>query len=271
MHDFLFALSLPPVARGLVAMAIAGLCFPASGVMVLRLNLVPMRYMLMHGVILGGALSLAFSLPVLPTSILLNVLLVLLMLHLKGNSSHGFGLASAAAMVFSMALASLVMHVWDVPAKDTLQLLWGSPFALDALDIAGLVAIAALLVLYLVLGFRTISAMFFDQEIAQSLGMNVKLHHTLMVLIIALVIAFAMKLLGALLIDALLILPVMVASKRATSLKQLLWYSCLTGLFISTLGYLLAVATDLPPSGTIALLSALLYLAPTSHKKGTVV
>jgi zinc transport system permease protein len=63
----------------------------------------------------------------------------------------------------------------------------------------------------------------------------------------------------------------MVGSKRATSLKQLLWYSCLTGLFISTLGYLLAVATDLPPSAAIALLSALLYLIPTSRKKGKTV
>jgi len=269
MHDFLFALSLPPVARGFFAMAIAGLCFPASGVMVLRLNLVPMRYMLMHGVILGGAISLAFSLPVLPTSILLNLLLVLFMLLLKKDSSHGFGLASAAAMVFSMALASLVMHLWDVPAKDTLQLLWGSPFALNTIDIASLAAIALMLLLYLVLNFRTISAMFFDQEIAQSLGMAVRLHHTLMVLVIALVIAFAMKLLGALLIDALLILPVMVGSKRAASLKQLLWYSCLTGLFISTLGYVLSVATDLPPSAAIALLSSLLYLIPTSRKKGT--
>ncbi|HBO35443.1 MAG TPA: ABC transporter permease, partial [Sphaerochaeta sp.] len=149
--------------------------------------------------------------------------------------------------------------------------LWGSPFALSAIDIATLIAIAVVLLLYLVLNFRTISAMFFDQEIAQSLGMAVKLHHTLMALVIALVIAFAMKLLGALLIDALLILPVMVGSKRATSLKQLLWYSCLTGLFISTLGYLLAVATDLPPSAAIALLSALLYLIPTSRKKGKTV
>ena len=162
MDEFLFALTLPPVSRGLLAMAVAGLCFPASGVMVLRLNLIPMRYMLMHGVILGGAISLALSLPLLPVSIALNLLLVL---------------------------------------------------------------------------------------------------------IIALVVAMAMKLLGALLIDALLILPVLVAAKRAVSLKQLLLLSCLIGLFVSTFGFLLAIATDLPPSGTVALLSALLYLIPT-HKKG---
>ena len=250
-------------------MAIAGLCFPAAGVMVLRLNLVPLRYMLMHGVILGGAISLALSLPVLPVSILLNLILVLLMLSFTKDTRHGFGLASAAAMVFTMAAASLVMHVWDVPAKDTLQLLWGSPFALTWTDITLLIGIAVALVSYFLVNFRTISAMFFDQEIAQSLGMQVKLHYSLMVLVIALVIAFAMKLLGALLIDALLILPVMIAGKRSHSLKGLLIASCLMGLTISTLGFLAAIATDLPPSGTIALLSALLYIVPKSKKKGT--
>ena len=77
MSDLLFMLSLAPVAKGLLAMTIAGLCFPAAGVMVLRLDLVPMRYMLMHGVILGGAISLASSLPLLPVSIALNLLLVI--------------------------------------------------------------------------------------------------------------------------------------------------------------------------------------------------
>ncbi len=268
MDEFFFALTLPPVARGLLAMAIAGLCFPASGVMVLRLNLIPMRYMLMHGVILGGAISLALSLPLLPVSIALNLLLVILMLKLTNDSSYGFGMASAAAMVFTMAAASLVMHLWDVPAKDTLQLLWGSPFALTWTDIGALLSLALLVSFYFMFNFRTISAIFFDPEIAQSLGMQVKAHHTIMLLIIALVVALAMKLLGALLIDALLILPVMVAAKRSASLKQLLLLSCLIGFVVSSFGFLLAVATDLPPSGTVALLSALLYLIPT-HKKGT--
>jgi zinc transport system permease protein len=267
MNEFLYVLSLPPVTKGLLAMAIAGLCFPASGVMVLRLDLVPMRYMLMHGVILGGAISLALSLPVLPLSIALNIVLVLAMMHLAKDTRHGFGLASAAGMVFTMASASLVMHLWDVPAKDTLQLLWGSPFALSWADIVVLSGIALILAIYLLTNFRTVSAIFFDQEIAQSLGMPVKAHYTAMVLVIALVIAFAMKLIGALLIDALLILPVLIAGKRAESLKQLLLYSCLTGLFVSTFGFLAAIATDLPPSGTIALLSALLFIIPT-HKRG---
>ncbi len=268
MHDFFFALSLAPVFKGLLGLSLAGLCFPITGVMVLRLNLIPMRYMLMHGVILGGAISLAFSLPTLPVSILLNLCLVLLMLKMTGDTSYGFVLTSSAAMVFTMAAASMVMQIWDVPAKDTLQLLWGSPFALTRADIASLVAMLIALAFYVRFNFRTISAIFFDQSIAQSLGMNIKIHYTTMVLTIALVVAFAMKLLGALLIDALLVLPVLVASKHSQSLKSLMLLSCGVGLLVSFLGFLLAVATDLPPSATIAILAAILYIVPTTSKLG---
>lgn len=263
MSNFFFLLTLAPVLKGLLAMTLAGLCFPAAGVMVLRLDLVPMRYMLMHGVVLAGSLSLAFSLPLLPVSVVLNLLLVLGMLTMTKDSSSGFGMSSAAAMVFTMALASIVMHIFDVPAKDTLQLLWGSPFALRGTDIIALLIMGITLALYVLYNFKTISAIFFDQEIAHSLGMHVQTHHTTMIIVIALVIALAMKLLGALLIDALLILPVLVASQSVQSLKQLFIRSCLAGVVIALCGFLLAVATDLPPSGTIALLSALLYLGAT--------
>jgi zinc transport system permease protein len=267
MANLFFLLSLPPVAKGLVAMAIAGLCFPAAGVMVLRLDLIPMRYMLMHGVILGGALALALSVPLLPLTILINLLLVLAMLKMSSDTSKGFGVSSAAAMVFTMALASMVMQVFDVPAKDTLQLLWGSPFALEKAEILLLLGTGLALLLYIVISFKTISGMFFDQEIAQSLGMHVKFHYTVMLMLIALVIALAMKLLGALLIDALLVLPVLIAAVKAQSLKQLFLRSCLLGLGISVFGFLGAIMTDLPPSGTIAMLSALLFLFISLSKK----
>jgi zinc transport system permease protein len=267
MHEMFALFLLPPVAKGLCAMAVAGLCFPAAGVMVLRLDLIPMRYMLMHGVILGGALALALSVPILPVTIAINLLLVLAMMRMAGDTSQGFGVSSAAAMVFTMALASMIMQVFDVPAKDTLQLLWGSPFALSRTDILLLAGTGTALLVYILVNFRTISAMFFDQEIAQSLGMPVKAHYTAMLMLVALVIALAMKLIGALLIDALLVLPVLIAAVGSQSLKQLFFRSCLLGLLISVVGFTGAVITNLPPSGTIALLSALLFLTVSRPKK----
>ena len=263
--------SLPPVLRGFVAMFISGTFYPLCGVMILRMDLVPMRYMLMHGVILGGAISLAISLPVIPVTIVLNLILIFIMMGIMRTQSFGFSGASAAVMVLSMAAASIIMHVADVPAKDTLSLMWGSPFALTVPDLVCLGILALALVLYVILNFRTILALFFNKEIARSMGINVNFHYTVMVLLIAVVVALAMKLLGAFLIDSLLLLPVLSASsvsrKGSGGIKRLFFVSCIFGCALSICGYMTAVVINWPPAATISVLAGLVYLVCIGIKK----
>ncbi len=259
MTDFLFVLTLAPVLRGLFAMTLAGVSFPIAGVMVLRMGLVPMRYMLMHGVMLGGAIAMALSIPSFPIIAVVNIILVLCMVRMTGKRAMDMGMASAALMVFTMGLASLLMHVADIPAKDTLELMWGSPFALQRMDLVVIALLTVLIIIYTWVNGRKISAMFFDPEIASSLGVDVQLHRTIMVVLIALVVAVAMKLLGALLIDALLILPVIIVSRTAVSLRQMFVRSSICGALLSVLGYLLSVWLDIPASGTISILAVLAY------------
>lgn len=266
MTNLILAFTIAPVLRGFIAMLVAGAAFPLCGVMVLRLDLIPMRYMLMHGVILGGAVSLALSLPLLPVTVAVNLLLVFLLLVLSKDKAGGFGVGSAAAMVVSMAVASLIIHKSGVNANSTLNLLWGSPFALQNSDLISLAVLSAFLVLYIVTNLRTLLAVFYNREVARSLGINVQLHYTVMVTLIALVIALAMKLLGALLIDALLVLPVLVASrflavwKKGTGVTKLFAVSSAAGLVISAAGFIFAVMFDFPPSASIALVAGTLYI-----------
>lgn len=268
MNNFLERLgllfSLAPVLRGFIAIIISGASFPLCGVMVLRLNLIPIRYMLMHGVILGGALSLAASLPLVPAVIAVNIVMVLGIVCLGKGQAFAFGYASAAGMIVSMAIASMIMHVKNVPAKDSLSLLWGSPFALRLYDVVFLSCIALLLLFYLAANFHNILAVFFNNEIAQSLGIKVKFHYTFMVLLIALVVSVAMKLLGAFLIDSLLILPVLCAGRintgRFCGIKNLFLLSSGMGLAFSLVGYVIAVVCNLPPGATISLVAGVIFI-----------
>lgn len=263
--------SLAPILRGFIAMFISGTFYPLCGVMILRMDLVPMRYMLMHGVILGGAISLAINLPIIPVTIVLNLILIFIMMGIMRTQSFGFNGASAAVMVLSMAAASIIMHAADVPAKDTLSLMWGSPFALTVPDLICLGVLALLLVFYVILNFRTILALFFNKEIARSMGINVNFHYTVMVLLIAVVVALAMKLLGAFLIDSLLLLPVLSASsisrKGSGGIKRLFIVSCIFGCTLSVTGYITAVIINWPPAATISVLAGLVYLICIGIKK----
>lgn len=265
MSELAVLLSLPPVFRGAVGMLIAGSSFPLCGVLVLRLNLVPLRYMLMHGVLLGGALSCSLSLPLLPLAVGVNIVLVMILLLLIKDPSHGFGMASSVGMVLSMAFASLVMHAAKVPANDALSLLWGSPFALRYGDLLVLASLSILLCVYILARFRILLALFYDQDVARSLGIAVRFHYGCIILLIALIVALAMKVLGALLIDGLLILPVLLATRiaaripRCNGIRGLFVTSSLSGFIISAAGYLLAILYDIPPSAAVTLVAGGLY------------
>ena len=100
---------------------------------------------------------------------------------------------------------------------------------------------------------------FFDKEVAMSMGVKVELHNTLMLLMTALVVSVSMKMVGALLIDTLVILPVIGAGKRAKGLKDLFVRSSLTGFILSLSGYFISLYFNLPTSGVLALLSVGAY------------
>lgn len=259
MQRLVGLLALKPILYGLIGMVISGISFPVAGVIVVQNGLIPMRYMLMHGVILGGVAAVVLDIPMLVVVIPLNVILVLIMVRLN-KDGRTLSVASTAMMVCTMGLASLVSHVFDVPAKDTLEVLWGSPFALTRMDLILLAILGALALSYVWIFFRPISMLFFDKDIASSMGVPVGVHNTVMVLITALIVSVAMRVLGALLIDALLVLPVVGASKNAKSLKQLFVQSSITGLVLSVVGYLLALLWNLPVSGTLALLAVVVFL-----------
>ena len=259
MNRVIMLLSLKPILYGLIGMLISGTVFPICGVIIVRNNLMPMRYMLMHGVILGGIISVSFSLPLLPITIILNILLVLLMVKMGKGKDGSLGSSSTAMMVFTMALASLFSHVSGVPAKDTLEVLWGSPFALTLSDLYILFFLAVMTLIYITLFFRPLSMIFFDKEVAMSMGVKVDLHNTLMLLMTALVVSVSMKMVGALLIDTLVILPVIGAGKRAKGLKDLFVRSSLTGFILSLSGYFISLYFNLPTSGVLALLSVGAY------------
>ena len=266
MSDFMSLLFLPPIFRGFIGMMISGACFPICGVIVVRMRLIPLRYMLMHGVILGGAIGLASKLPVVPVIIVVNIILVFLMISVSKDQSFGFNGGSAAIMVISMALASLISHVKDVPSKDSLNLLWGSPFALLSSDIIILIVVFLILLIFMIFNYNKILSFFYNREIAISMGFKNNLFYDTIIVIISFIVALGMKLLGAFLIDSLLILPVLCSAsilhffKNGIGVKKLFIFSSIVGFIFSVVGYLIAVAVDFPPSSVIALFSGATFV-----------
>lgn len=249
-------LSYPPILRGLIVLIAASAAFPVAGVWIIRLNLLPYRFMLMHGAMLGGAIGLALGISPLPSVIIVNILLVLLADLLANRGRLDAGLTTVFLMVASLGGAMALLYGAGVPAQDALGLLWGNLFAVSPPETVATVLFCIGLLLFSRIFSLRIQAVIFDRDIAFTAGVNDTAVMRILLIVTGLTVAFAMRIIGALLLDALLLIPAIIASIRAHSLSRLYRRSILVGLMIGIGGFAAALATDLPVGASTALLGA---------------
>jgi len=249
-----------PILKGFIVLILTGFAFPVTGVYLLRMNLLPLRFMLMHGAILGGALSLAMNLNPFGGTLAVNLLLVLLMTRMSRSLKTDPGQLSAFFMVVSISLAFIFIYRFQVPAKDTLSLMWGSLYTLNNVEFVGTLLFSLLLIAFQTIFRHQLRAVFFDLDIAKTSGVNEPVIYYAIILITAITVAAAMKLIGALLLDALLLLPALIASYHAKSYKGMVIWSSIWGGLFASVGFLLSLVFDLPASSTIAVLASLVFL-----------
>ena len=237
MSTLVEALAVAPIARGLAAVLIAGAALPLAGVLVLRLELVTLRFTLMHGALLGAAVALAIGLdPLLPG---LAVALLLVVTHVPLARAAGLRLGYVAAflMVITIGAAAAVIYRAAVPAPDVFAVLWGDPFALTRTDLIAVAAFGAALIAFVALAHRRIAALLFDQEVAAASGVAVRRVRAAVLLAVGCAVAFAMKLIGALLLDAILLLPAILAMALARSVRGLFLLAAAAGLAVAAAGF----------------------------------
>ncbi len=249
-----------PILKGFVVLVLTGFAFPITGVYLLRMNLLPLRFMLMHGAILGGALSLALELNPFAGTLAINLLLVLLMTRMSRTLKADPGQLSAFFMVVSISLAFIFIYRFQIPAKDTLSLMWGSLYTLNGYEFFGTLLFSLLLILFQASFRHQLRAVFFDKDIAITSGVRETGFYYFIILITAVTVAAAMKLIGALLLDALLLLPALIASYHAKSYKGMILWSSLWGGFFAIVGFLISLALELPASSTIAIFASIVFL-----------
>jgi len=164
----------------------------------------------------------------------------------------------ALALVFYTGIALGVVLVSSADRLDVglFQFLFGSILTVTWSDLwvvlaLGVLSLAAIAVLY-----RGLVAAVLDDEGSRVAGAPVTLLNTAVAVLAALTVGISMRVVGILLIAALMVLPVVAAQRVAWSLRSTLGLAMLIGLGCVLAGLTLAYYGDLPPGGTIVLLGA---------------
>jgi len=201
---------------------------------------------------LYSASSLLVSLPVVLLSSL-GILKLTEKARLGGDSA--IGIVSALGISAGIILAS-VGGGYNV---DLLSYLFGNILSITTQEVGIAFVLFCVVLLLLSLFFNDLFAIAFDEELAHVSGIRTTTINSVLVLLTALSVVLAMKLVGIMLISSLLILPAVSALQLARSFKVCVALAALQGGCSVVAGIFLSFAANLPTSAMIVLLNLLFF------------
>ncbi|OZI13062.1 metal ABC transporter permease [Bacillaceae bacterium SAS-127] len=150
---------------------------------------------------------------------------------------------------------------------DLFSYLFGSVSAVSHNDLIVIIVISLFVVATVFLLYKELFLLSFDEEHAKASGIAAKSIHFVFIVLVALVIAASMRIVGVLLVSALMTLPVAASMRVARGFKQTIFFSIIFGEIAVVSGLVSAYYLDLAPGGTIVVASILILLLVISLKK----
>lgn len=133
--------------------------------------------------------------------------------------------------------------------------LFGSIIAVNDEDVKWVVVVGVIVVLTIALLYKELFALSFDEESAYLSGIPRRGINLVFILLVALVITASVRVVGILLVSAMMTLPVAASLQLAQSFRQTVWLSVLFAETSVIIGLICSFYFDLAPGGTIVLIA----------------
>ncbi len=213
-----------------------------------------------HSALLGVALSLLLdlnmTLGVFVVAALISVALVLLQRWNALSTDALLGILSHSTLATGLVLVAFMTWI----RVDLMGFLFGDILAVTVADIAVIYAGGAVIMLLLGLIWRPLLASTVNPEVAEAEGLRPEATRMIFMLLLASVIAIAMKLVGVLLITSLLIIPAATARRLSGSPEQMAAIAALLGAAAVSGGLFGSLAYDTPSGPSIVVAALCIFL-----------
>lgn len=212
-----------------------------------------------HSALLGVALSLMFSVNVTLGVFIVAAVVAAILLLLQRRASLStdalLGILSHSALAIGLVVAFL-----SGIRVDLMGFLFGDILAVSVPDIAVVyLGGAAILGLVIVL-WRPLLAATVNAELAEAEGMRPEVTRIVLMLMLASVIAIAMKIVGVLLITAMLIIPPATARRLSSSPEQMAVIAAVAGVLAVVAGLFGSLEFDTPSGPSIVVAALVLFV-----------
>lgn len=182
---------------------------------------------------------------------------------LSGDAA--IGMVASAGIAFGVILASIAKGI----NVELLNYLFGNVLAVSRGELWMAGGLLVIILFCLWRWYGPLAAAAFNEDLARVAGIKVSRINSLLAILTAVTVILAVRIVGTLLISALIIIPAVAALRVARGFKIALWWAA--GFAVITVGggMVLAFALNLPPSAMIILFGILIYLIVQSFAPRT--
>ena len=255
------------IRYSLISGLLIGFIAPLIGAFIVVRRLSLIADALSH-VTLGGISFGMFLLTIIPVfsvinpmwfGILFAVIGALLIEKLRTSFSNYQEIAIPIIMSAGIALSAIFISLADGFNQEIVGLLFGSISAVNISDLTTIIIITIIVLLFIVLFYKELFILSFDEEYSKVIGIP-KWIQFLFIVIVAMVISASMRVVGILLVSALITLPIAISMRITKGFKQLIALSVILGELSVILGLIIAFYMNISPGGVIVVLLVLMLI-----------
>lgn len=202
--------------------------------------------------------------------VLSGTIIVAVLLFKKGEKIRGdavMAMLSAGSLAMGYLLLNLFGQSSSMTA-DVCTTLFGSIsiLTLSAKDALGSMILCIILLSIFYLFYHRFFAITFDENFAKATGQRVELYNLILAMLLATVIVLGMKLVGSLLISALIVFPPLSAMKIADTFKRVVVISAVLSLICTISGMTISILSSTPVGATIVGVNILCFISCSAMK-----
>ena len=246
--------------HGIIVATIAGALCGLLGVFVVLRGMSYIGHGLSHAVFGGAAASAVIGINFFIGAGIWGIISGVLIARVARRRVLGADAAIGVVTTASFALCLALMNRYGQASKSIEAVLFGSVLGVKVADIVAVSLVAVFALAVIVVWYRKLLFSTFDPDVAQVSGVNVSVVEVVLLSLLSLTILVTMRVIGTLLISALLVIPAAAARMTTNSFSKLLWISPLIGAVTCFVGMNLSYHLDTSASATIILLDALVFI-----------
>lgn len=252
MDDFLL--------RALTAGIIVAILCGSLGVFILWRRMAYFGDTVSHASILGVSLGIlmgvSVSLGIIATSIAVALAMLLLRRNQRFSNDTVLGVLAHSALSLGLVLMVFI----EGQQIDLNAWLFGDILAVTKKDLMTLVIVGSFLLIILQWIWKPLLSMSVSEDLARVEGVNVSVVGLTYTMLVAITIAIGIKVIGALLISSMLIIPAAAARNLAKSPEAMVLYSMCIGVIAVLLGLVSSYFGDTPAGPSIVVAATCIFI-----------